>query len=64
MNYPYIYAWGNNSKRKTLKGRRLGILARGTLNSRLAQFKNGQREIISGNAIRKIKHEMGEAAAA
>ena len=51
--YPYIYTWGNNAKRATLKGRRFKVLARGTFNSRLAQFEDGQREIISGNALKK-----------
>lgn len=53
--YPYFYAWGNNEKRATLKGRRMKVIARGSLNSALVEFENGQREVISRNAIRKVK---------
>jgi len=67
MKYPYIYSWGNNEKRASLKGRCFTILARCNklpknwggefkdFNSRLVEFSNGQREIISGGAIRKCK---------
>lgn len=55
MNYPYYYAWGNNAKRATLKGRRLRVIARGSMNSAMVEFENGQREIISRNALRKVK---------
>ena len=51
----YYYAWKNNPKRKELYGRRFNIIARGKKNSVLVEFENGQREVISGNAIRKIK---------
>ena len=54
-NYPYRYAWKNNPKRATLYNRRLRVLARGAMNSTLVEFANGQREIISRNAIRKLK---------
>lgn len=56
MEYPYFYAWGNNTKRATLKGRRFNVIARGAMNSALVEFEDGQREIISRNAIRKVKH--------
>ncbi|MGW8324052.1 MAG: hypothetical protein ACWGNI_00020 [Desulfobacterales bacterium] len=52
--YKYIYSWGNNEKRATMKGRKCRVVARGTLNSRMIEFENGQREIVSGNALRKI----------
>lgn len=29
----YIYAWGNNEKRATLKGRQCKVIARGKMNS-------------------------------
>ena len=52
----YYYPWGNNAKRKELKGRIFKILARGAKNSALVEFiDNGQREIISRNAIRKLE---------
>lgn len=52
----YLYTWGNNSKRKTMKGRICKLIARGTRNSRLIEFiDNGQRECVSGHSIRKRK---------
>ena len=35
MTYPYYFAFGNNEKRATLKGRACRIIARGTQNSHL-----------------------------
>jgi len=51
----YIYRWGNNEKRKTLKGRYCDVLYRGKMNSCLVEFENGQREVISRNALRKTR---------
>lgn len=51
--FPYIYCWRNNAKRATLYGRRCRVLARGAMNSRLVEFEDGQREIVSGNALRR-----------
>lgn len=53
MNYPYVYTWKNNEKRKALYGRRFKVLVRGRANSTLVEFEDGQREVISRNAIRK-----------
>ncbi len=53
--YDYYFPWANNSKRKTLHNRRFKILARGRMNSVAVEFENGQREVISFNAIRKVK---------
>ena len=53
----YYYAWKNNPKRKTLYKRLFRIISRGKMNSVLVEFENGQREIISGNAIRKVEEE-------
>ena len=51
----YTYAWGNNPKRAKLKGRTLRVIGRGTINSCLAEFvDDGQREVISRNALRKV----------
>lgn len=51
----YIYCWKNNLKRTTLKGRRCRVIARGSLNSALVEFvDDGQREIISRNALRRV----------
>lgn len=50
----YTFAWGNNAKRATLKGRRCRILARGRMRSVLVEFESGQREIVSLRALRPI----------
>lgn len=50
--YPYVYAWGNNAKRATLKGRRCRVTVRGRMNSCEIEFEDGSREIVSRNAIR------------
>jgi len=58
----YIYSWGNNEKRATLKGRTCIVLARGTMNSCMVQFlDNGQMECISRNALRKKTMKIDEA---
>ncbi len=49
----YYYAWKNNSKRATLYHRHCRVLARGKMNSALVEFENGQKEIISRNALRR-----------
>ena len=56
----YIYAWANNSKRRTLYGRTCKLIMRLKMNSAAVLFDNGQFEVISRNALRR-KHgtEMG-----
>jgi hypothetical protein len=49
----YIYCWGNNPKRAKMKGRKCRVLARGRMNSCMVEFENGQREVVSRNALRK-----------
>lgn len=51
----YIYTWGNNEKRKTLKGRKCKVLKRLAVNSAIVEFENGQREVVSRNALRKYR---------
>lgn len=53
MSFDYKYSWRNNEKRQTLYGRRCRIVARGALNSIMIEFEDGQREIVSGNSIRR-----------
>ncbi len=53
----YYYAWKNNSKRATLYRRHCNVLVRGIMNSALVEFENGQREVISRNALRKVSQE-------
>lgn len=49
----YRYVWRNNAKRATLYGRLCRVLIRGGMNSALVEFEDGQREIVSRNALRK-----------
>lgn len=49
----YIYGWKNNQKRQTLYRRKCRVLARGGMNSALVEFEDGQKEIISRNALRR-----------
>ena len=51
----YIYPWGNNEKRVTMKGKRFRVITRGKRNSALIEFEDGQKEVISRNALRKAK---------
>jgi len=49
-----IYAWGNNEKRATMKGRDCKVLAHGKKNSIMIEFTdNGQKEIVSRRSVRK-----------
>ena len=50
----YRYAWGNNEKRKTLKGRTCEVLHRLTMNSCIIRFEDGQIECVSRNALRRV----------
>ena len=52
MTFPLVYAWGNNSKRAMLKGRRCRLIARGSMNSILIEFENGERVVTSRYAVR------------
>ena len=53
MEFPYIFTWGNNPKRATMKGRKCRITARGGRNSIRIEFEDGQREIVSGTSIQR-----------
>ena len=60
MNYPYYFPWKNKfskqcmtyTKWPALYGKRFRVIARGSKNSALVEFEDGQREVISRNAIR------------
>ena len=51
----YRYTWGNNPKRAQMKGRICRLLASGKKGSVMIEFENGQREITSRRALRKVK---------
>jgi hypothetical protein len=51
----YRYAWGNNAKRATLKGRTLRLLGTLAMGSVYVEFTdNGQREVTSRRALRRL----------
>jgi hypothetical protein len=52
----YRYVWGNNEKRRALKGRACVIEATGNLGSAQIRFlDDGSREIVSRRALRLVK---------
>lgn len=52
--FEYYYAWKNNEKRQTLYKRACRVVARGGMNSCLIEFENGQREVVSRNAVKRL----------
>lgn len=51
--YDYVYRWGNNPKRVTLRGRSCRVVLRGTtMRSVLVEFENGQQEVVSYRALK------------
>lgn len=53
MTYPYVFRW--RKFRPEWFGRRCAVLSRGALNSALVQFEDGEKAIVSRNALRKAK---------
>lgn len=50
----YTFAWGNNSRRRELKGRRCELLATGRMGTVLVRFLDtGERVTTSRRALRK-----------
>ena len=50
----YVFAWGNNPRRKELKGRPCVVEAVGQMNSVLVRFVDtGERVLTSQNALRR-----------
>jgi predicted DNA-binding transcriptional regulator AlpA len=53
MSERYVYAWGNNKKRATLKGRECEVVARGAMDSVLVRFLDtGQCDVVSRRGLR------------
>jgi hypothetical protein len=56
MNAEYVYRWGNNPKRASMKGRRGVIEKVGARQSCMVRFfDTGQREITSRRALARVK---------
>lgn len=54
VTFPYRFAWKNNEVRATLYNRRCRVICRGTMNSALIEFENGERRVVSRNALRRV----------
>ena len=54
----YKYCWGNNLKRRTMKGRICRLICRAKkMNSCMIEFTdNGQLECVSRNSLRKVEN--------
>ena len=53
MTTMYVYAWGNNERRATMKGRRCVVEARGAMGTVLVRFLDtGERVTTSSRALR------------
>jgi hypothetical protein len=53
VTYDRVYRW--KKFRPDLCGRRCRLVALGTMNSRLVEFEDGTRHVVSAFAIRKVK---------
>lgn len=57
-DFPLVYAWRLRilwgAQGSPYFGRRCRIVARGALNSRLVEFENGERAVVSGNSLRRV----------
>jgi hypothetical protein len=54
--YDYVYRWGNNGRRRDLKGKRCRLLAQGSsMHSVLIELEDGEKVITSRRAIKKRK---------
>jgi hypothetical protein len=51
----YVYAWGNNARRRALQGRRCRLIARGRMSTVLVEFLDtGERVTTSSRALRRV----------
>ncbi len=54
----YVYAWGNNPKRISMKNRLCKIIARGKMNSVMIEFMdNGQTELVSRRSLKRREYD-------
>ena len=52
-DYPYIYAWGNNTIRAERKGKRCRVVWTGRKNTVAVEFEDGFQMTTSYRALRK-----------
>jgi hypothetical protein len=53
--YPYRFVWKNTPGRQTLYNCLCRVLVRGAMNSCLIETEDGQKAVVSRNALRKVK---------
>jgi hypothetical protein len=51
----YRYVWRNNAVRRRLYGRTCRVVCRGTMNSAEVVFDDGERQVISRSALRRVQ---------
>ena len=51
--FPLVYSFRNNEKRARMFGLPCRVVARGRMNSILIEFKDGTREVVSRNSVRR-----------
>lgn len=56
----YVYSWGPRFRVPGLpvldrKGQSCIVLVRGAMNSALVEFEDGERHVVSRNALRRLK---------
>ncbi len=54
MSERYLFRWKNNPRRAELFGRCCRILERGSQNTVLVEFENGERVTTSGRALKRV----------
>lgn len=59
-DFPYVYNWKprfvvNGLPVLDRKGQRCRVLARGAMNSAMVEFEDGERHVVSRNALRREK---------
>lgn len=64
MSAFYVYHWGPRFAIPGMpvlsrKGERCAVLARGAMNSALVEWSDGSRDVVSRNALRRVKEPDG-----
>ena len=52
--FTHTYGWKNNERRAAMFGRPCRVVVRGAMGSVMVEFEDGQREIISRRALRRL----------
>ena len=52
--YTHVYAWGNNEKRATMKGKKCRIIRALRMNSVIIELEDGTREVVSRRSVGRL----------